>query len=55
MKYLVFRQQPNREIVKIAETVYLEDAQQVLTNWHSGFINRMDGTTVFEKNLDKSS
>lgn len=49
MKFEVYRIQPNKIVRRIAETVYLEDAQAVLANWHDGHIMNAAGRIVVRK------
>lgn len=51
MKFKVFRQIADSTFVEIAQTIFMEDADAVLNNWHSGMVATIDGAIVTTKNL----
>ena len=54
MVFEVYRLRQDDIVRKIAETRYLEDAQAVLANWHSGHIVRIiDGKVVWRRHAGK--
>lgn len=50
-KYKVFRQVGDHSFVEIAQTMYLEDAEQVYARYHSAMISEIGGEIIQTKNL----
>ncbi len=50
MPYKIFRQMADNSFLEIAQTKYLEDAEAILANWHSGMITDR-GQIIQTKNL----
>lgn len=53
MDYHVYGITPGGQTIHIAQTVYLEDAQAVLKNWHDGHILRHLGEMIIKKENGK--
>ena len=49
MKFFVYKK-TKAQFVLIAQTLYKEDAESILKNWHSGYVASGD-EIVFKKNL----
>ena len=54
MLYTVYRTRVGGNPQKLAETLYRADAENVLKNWHSGYI-ASNGDIVHTKNYDPAS
>lgn len=50
MWHYIYRQRADGSVQEIGRALYLSDAEQILHNWHSGYIIK-DGNILLEKNL----